>query len=46
VGLSQWGAKEMAEMAYQHREILRFYYPLAEVGPLDGARPGQRTPVR
>ena len=46
VGLSQWGAKEMAEMAYQYREILRFYYPLAEVGPLDGARPGQRMPVR
>jgi stage II sporulation protein D len=45
-GLSQWGAKEMAEMAYQYREILRFYYPLAEVGFLDGARPGPRAPVR
>jgi len=45
-GLSQWGAKEMAEMAYQYREILRFYYPLAEVGFLDGARPGQRAPAR
>jgi stage II sporulation protein D len=29
VGMSQWGAKEMADLAYQHREILRFYYPLA-----------------
>jgi len=46
VGLSQWGAKEMAEMAYQYREILRFYYPLAGVGLLDGARPGQWTPAR
>jgi stage II sporulation protein D len=32
VGLSQWGAKEMAELAYGHREILKFYYPLAEIG--------------
>ncbi len=29
VGMSQWGAKEMADLAYQHRDILRFYYPLA-----------------
>ena len=29
VGLSQWGAKEMADLAYKHREILKFYYPLA-----------------
>ena len=34
VGLSQWGAKEMADLAYQHREILKFYYPLAEIRPL------------
>jgi stage II sporulation protein D len=45
-GLSQWGAKGMAEMAYQYREILRFYYPLAEVRSPDGARPGPRAPVR
>jgi stage II sporulation protein D len=31
VGMSQWGAKEMADLAYQHREILKFYYPLATV---------------
>lgn len=34
VGLSQWGAKEMAELAYQHREILKFYYPLADIRSL------------
>ncbi|MFQ5897889.1 MAG: SpoIID/LytB domain-containing protein [Candidatus Methylomirabilia bacterium] len=27
VGLSQWGAKGMAEQGYGYREILRFYYP-------------------
>jgi stage II sporulation protein D len=31
VGLSQWGAKEMADLAYQHQDILKFYYPLAEI---------------
>jgi stage II sporulation protein D len=45
-GLSQWGAKEMADMAYHYREILRFYYPLAEVASLDGSRPGQWLPTR
>ncbi|MGD0267010.1 MAG: SpoIID/LytB domain-containing protein [Candidatus Methylomirabilota bacterium] len=35
VGLSQWGAKEMADLAYQHKEILKFYYPLAEIGSLN-----------
>jgi stage II sporulation protein D len=34
VGLSQWGAKEMADLAYQHRDILKFYYPLAEIQTL------------
>jgi stage II sporulation protein D len=29
VGLSQWGAKQMADLAYQYRDILKFYYPLA-----------------
>ena len=32
VGMSQWGAKEMADLAYQHHEILKFYYPLAAIG--------------
>jgi stage II sporulation protein D len=36
VGLSQWGAKEMADLAYRHEEILKFYYPLAAIGSLDG----------
>ena len=36
VGLSQWGAKEMADLAYQHKDILKFYYPLAEIRSLDG----------
>jgi stage II sporulation protein D len=34
VGLSQWGAKEMADLAYQHQDILKFYYPLATIGTL------------
>ena len=36
VGLSQWGAKEMADLAYRHQDILKFYYPLAQMGSLDG----------
>jgi stage II sporulation protein D len=36
VGLSQWGAKEMADLAYQHQDILKFYYPLARIGSLVG----------
>ncbi len=31
VGMSQWGAKEMADLAYHYDEILRFYYPLARI---------------
>ena len=45
-GLSQWGAKEMADMAYQFRDILRYYYPLAEVASLNGSRPGQGLATR
>jgi peptidoglycan hydrolase-like amidase len=26
----------MADLAHQHREILKFYYPLAEIRPLTG----------
>jgi len=36
VGLSQWGAKEMADLGRQHWEILKFYYPLADIRPLTG----------
>jgi peptidoglycan hydrolase-like amidase len=25
----------MADLAYQHKEILKFYYPLAEIGSLN-----------
>ena len=31
VGLCQWGANGMAAAGYTHREILRRYYPGAEV---------------
>ena len=31
VGMSQWGAKEMADLAYQYQDILKFYYPLAQI---------------
>jgi stage II sporulation protein D len=36
VGLSQWGAKEMADLAYQYQDILKFYYPLAQIGGVGG----------
>lgn len=32
VGMSQWGAKEMADLAYEAKDILKFYYPLATIG--------------
>jgi SpoIID/LytB domain protein len=32
--MSQWGAKEMAELAFQYQDILKFYYPLATIGVL------------
>ncbi|MBI2219100.1 MAG: SpoIID/LytB domain-containing protein [Candidatus Rokubacteria bacterium] len=35
VGLSQWGAKGMAEQGYQARQILEHYYPGATFGWLD-----------
>jgi stage II sporulation protein D len=31
VGLSQWGAKAMADLAYAYTEILSYYFPLAEL---------------
>lgn len=36
VGLCQWGAKKMAEMGYNYREILQFYYPGSRIKILDG----------
>ena len=35
VGMPQWGAKGMADLAYRAEEILRFYFPGAEIQPLD-----------
>jgi stage II sporulation protein D len=31
VGMSQWGAKAMAEKGYNYRQILKFYFPKAEI---------------
>ncbi len=31
VGLCQWGMKKMAEEGYTYQEILKFYYPFAEI---------------
>lgn len=31
VGLSQWGAKGMADLAYDYTRILKHYFPLAEL---------------
>jgi stage II sporulation protein D len=36
VGLSQWGARGMAEQGYGAVEILGHYYPGAALGPLNG----------
>jgi len=36
VGMSQWGAKGMAEQGHTARQILAFYYPGATLGFLDG----------
>lgn len=34
VGMSQWGAKGMADLAYDFTSILNHYFPLAELGRL------------
>ncbi|MEA4921350.1 MAG: SpoIID/LytB domain-containing protein [Clostridiaceae bacterium] len=33
VGMSQWGAKAMADLGYSYDEILRFYFTGIEIGP-------------
>ncbi len=38
VGLSQWGAKRMADLAYDYRAILKHYFPLAELVRLPSPR--------
>ena len=35
VGMSQWGAKAMADDGYDYEEILHFYYTDIEIDPLD-----------
>jgi stage II sporulation protein D len=37
VGMSQWGAKAMAEHGYRAETILEYYYPGTTLGPLDEA---------
>ena len=37
VGLSQWGAKGMAERGYGYREILGYYFPGTLLSPLEVA---------
>jgi len=45
VGMSQWGAKAMAERGYRAEGILEFYYPGATLGVLDEpARASLRPP--
>lgn len=34
VGMCQWGAKGMAEEGYDYKEILKFYYPDAEMAQI------------
>ncbi|MFQ5848003.1 MAG: SpoIID/LytB domain-containing protein [Candidatus Methylomirabilales bacterium] len=43
VGLSQWGAKGMADLAYDYSRILKHYFPLATVMRLPSQR--SRFPV-
>lgn len=35
VGMSQWGAKRMAEQGYTAEKIIEYYYPGTTLGPLD-----------
>lgn len=35
VGMSQWGANQMARAGYSHVEILKHYYPSAELAVID-----------
>ncbi|MBI3003624.1 MAG: SpoIID/LytB domain-containing protein [candidate division NC10 bacterium] len=37
VGLSQWGAKGMADLAFGYEEILRYYFPLGTLLRLPGS---------
>ena len=46
VGMSQWGAKAMAERGYRAEKILEYYYPGTTLGVLDDqARAALRSPT-
>ena len=34
VGLSQWGAKTLAEKGWDHKKIIRFYFPGVTLGKM------------
>jgi stage II sporulation protein D len=36
VGMSQWGAKGMAEQGHRAEKILEYYYPGTVLGALNG----------
>lgn len=38
VGLCQWGAKELAELGYSYKAILRYYFPGTELKRVDVVR--------
>lgn len=40
VGMCQFGSKQLAELGYDYREILRYYYPGAEIRNLEDLTPG------
>lgn len=44
VGLNQWGAHAMAERGKTYRDILRFYYPGAQITHLDELRSVPKPP--
>ncbi len=39
VGMSQWGAKNMAQMGYNYRQILKYYYPGTKIGKIIAKKP-------
>lgn len=38
LGMSQWGARQLALNGYAHRDILNHYYPSTQLGPLNKAQ--------
>ncbi len=39
VGLCQWGAQKMAQLRFDYKDILKFYYPQTEVVSVDSVGP-------